>query len=291
MPITVTGLCIGAAAAALISYASLRLHALTPGGAVAAWVVGTIVFGVGGVAFTVPLLAFFVTSSALSRIKSERKRGASAAYAKTGARDAWQVLANGATPACLAVACTLTAPSAQPTTRDWFLLYLCAIALITADTWATEIGSLAAPTPRLITTHQRRRFAVGHCRRGRGCRLHPCRLTCVLAARLGRSPLAARPCRGSRRRVGGRCGVSSGQRAWSDPAGSVPMSPLWRACGIGHTLRRGGRTRPRPDLAGERRGKPHIVCCGGCRRLVPPHELRMAHLAGTRFEVPLTTAR
>jgi len=152
MPITVTGLCIGAAAAALISYASLRLHALTPGGAVAAWVVGTIVFGVGGVAFTVPLLAFFVTSSALSRIKSERKRGASAAYAKTGARDAWQVLANGATPACLAVACTLTAPSAQPTTRDWFLLYLCAIALITADTWATEIGSLAAPTPRLITT-------------------------------------------------------------------------------------------------------------------------------------------
>jgi uncharacterized protein (TIGR00297 family) len=152
MAVTVAGVWVGAAAAAVVAYASVRFRALTPGGAVAAWVVGTVVFGVGGVPFTVPMLAFFVSSSALSRIRSERKRRASSAYAKTGARDAWQVLANGALPTALVVACAVTAPSAQPTTRDWYLMYLCSIALATADTWATEIGSLVSPTPRLITT-------------------------------------------------------------------------------------------------------------------------------------------
>jgi len=71
-----------------------RAHALTRGGALAAFVVGSVTYASGGIPFTAILLAFFVPSVAVSRIGRTRKR-ALVDIGKGGPRDALQVLANG----------------------------------------------------------------------------------------------------------------------------------------------------------------------------------------------------
>ncbi|MNO99340.1 hypothetical protein D3C76_911070 [compost metagenome] len=65
-------------------------------------------------------------------------------YAKTGRRDAGQVLANGGLGMVL---CILNAIWPQP---EWAYLYIGIMATVTADTWATEIGSLSSRPPRSV---------------------------------------------------------------------------------------------------------------------------------------------
>jgi uncharacterized protein (TIGR00297 family) len=66
--------------------------------------------------------------------------------AKGGNRDAWQVFANGGPFAAAAVA-SLFDPSLSGT-----VIGAAAIAASTADTWATEIGTLSTRLPRSILT-------------------------------------------------------------------------------------------------------------------------------------------
>src|SRR5947209_17406178 len=70
-------------------------RALTFDGAVAAAVVGSLVFFRGGLPAAASLLAFFGSSSALSRLGHSRKASGPLAQSKGARRDAWQVLANG----------------------------------------------------------------------------------------------------------------------------------------------------------------------------------------------------
>jgi uncharacterized protein (TIGR00297 family) len=105
--------------------------------------VGTVTFARGGLPAAAPLLAFFVSGSALSRFKqAEKARRGVLAQAKGGERDAWQVLANGGA----AMVCLLLFGSRG------FGAFLGALATAAADTWATELGLLARSRPRLITT-------------------------------------------------------------------------------------------------------------------------------------------
>jgi uncharacterized protein (TIGR00297 family) len=135
---------IGLLLAAVIALLARRVRALAPSGAVAATVVGAICVAAGWEWATV-LLAFFATSTALSRLRAERKAALlGALVAKGGERDAVQVLANGG-PFALAALGMLVQPS--PT---WLVAGAAAIAAATADTWATEIGTLAARRPRTI---------------------------------------------------------------------------------------------------------------------------------------------
>jgi uncharacterized protein (TIGR00297 family) len=133
--------------AAAIALAAWRAQSLTADGAVAAFVVGTATFGSGGWAATVILLAFFLSSVGLSRVGKARKRGLRD-IAKGGPRDARQVLANGgAATVCIVLARIDTAHAA-----GWLAGFATGYAAATADTWSTEIGTLARGTPRSILT-------------------------------------------------------------------------------------------------------------------------------------------
>jgi uncharacterized protein (TIGR00297 family) len=121
---------------------------LTTVGTVAAAFVGALTFGIGGLAPAILLLTFFISSSLLSTQGTERKQSLADRSAKGGVRDEWQVLANGAVPALLAVGYGLTDQNV------WLVGVTGALAATNADTWATEIGVLARARPRLITNLQ-----------------------------------------------------------------------------------------------------------------------------------------
>lgn len=112
----------------------------------AAGVFGAVIFNVGRVPFSVPILIFFTLSSLLSRVGEERKSHFSAVFEKSARRDAGQVLANGLWPVLLLLGW------AAEGTGVWFQLYLVALAAAAADTWATEIGLLADTSPRHVIT-------------------------------------------------------------------------------------------------------------------------------------------
>jgi len=134
-----------AALAALVAAVAWRARALSASGAIAAFAIGTIVFGSKGWPGAAVLFAFFVPSVVLSRVGRKRKR-AMLDVGKQGARDAWQVLANGG----VAAACALPffdgyAPLAAAA-------FAGAFASAAADTWGTEIGTLVRGAPRSILT-------------------------------------------------------------------------------------------------------------------------------------------
>ncbi len=134
---------IGTALAALIAAAAFRARALSASGAIAAFFVGAITFGIGGWPATAVLFAFFLPSTILSRIGKARKRDL-VDVGKQGARDAWQVLANGGIAAlALLLSWRFGAAAAA---------FAGAFAAASADTWGTEIGTLARGLPRSILT-------------------------------------------------------------------------------------------------------------------------------------------
>lgn len=129
-------LTVGAALAIGVAVASHHTALLTASGAVAAFLVGTIVFGLGGWPFAVPLLAFFILSSLLSRMGADRKSRMADTLEKTGAREYTQVFANGGLAGLLVLAWYWF--------PEWnsYPLYVGALAAVTADTWGTEVGVL-----------------------------------------------------------------------------------------------------------------------------------------------------
>ncbi len=141
----ISGLILGA----IIGYLAWRAGALSPSGAWAAAITGGLVFGLGGLRWAVLLLAFFVTSSALSHLFGQRKKALQEKFSKGSQRDAAQVLANGGLAALL-----VTLQAASPQLLLWWLAFAGTLAAVNADTWATELGVLSSQPPRLISNGQ-----------------------------------------------------------------------------------------------------------------------------------------
>jgi uncharacterized protein (TIGR00297 family) len=135
----------GAILAGIVAAGAWRVRSLSASGAVAAFVVGTIVFGWKGWPGAAVLFAFFIPSALLSRVGRARKR-ALLDVGKHGARDAWQVLANGG----VAAACAL--PYGDRYAPLLAAAFAGAFAAAAADTWGTEIGTLVRAAPRSILT-------------------------------------------------------------------------------------------------------------------------------------------
>ena len=125
---------------------SLRLKFLSPSGSVATFILATLIFGVGGWTWAVPILVFFVTSSLLSKFGRTRKKRFDLVFEKSGTRDVGQVIANGGAAGILVMLYGLF-----PDPR-WFIPYLGALAAVNADTWATELGTFSKSKPVLITS-------------------------------------------------------------------------------------------------------------------------------------------
>jgi len=140
---------LGFGLAVIMGGLGLAARALAVSGAVAAVMVGTVIFGLGGLPWAALMITFFVTSSLLSKLFSSRKRALTDKFEKGSNRDWAQVLANGGAGAFLAAIALLFPGEVWP-----WLAYAGVMATVNADTWATEIGVLNPTPPRLITTGQ-----------------------------------------------------------------------------------------------------------------------------------------
>jgi uncharacterized protein (TIGR00297 family) len=137
----------GLALGGLIAWLAWRVKALSRSGALAAALTGGLIFGLGGLAWAVLLLAFFISSSLLSRLFARRKLALSEKFSKGSQRDWGQVMANGGLGALLAVTHAVYPGEAWP-----WIAFAGAMAAVNADTWATELGVLNPTPPRLITS-------------------------------------------------------------------------------------------------------------------------------------------
>jgi uncharacterized protein (TIGR00297 family) len=141
-----TQLLFGFVLAGLIALLAWKAGSLSKSGAAAATISGGLIFGLGGLAWAMLLLTFFISSSILSRAFASRKTRLSEKFSKGSRRDWGQVLANGGLGAGLVVVSALLPEQNWP-----WVAYAGAMAAVNADTWATELGVLSRRPPRLIT--------------------------------------------------------------------------------------------------------------------------------------------
>lgn len=169
--------------AGLLALAAWRLRWLNGSGAVSAFVIGFLIFWLGGGKATVPLLTFFLTSSLLSKISKKISKNLAVTRslkqhtpkiipgnppennfvplplqttdihtAKGSTRDAGQVWANGGMALAIVLLHRILIWRGIPPYQVEQLptLFLAALATVNADTWATELGRLSGQTPRSL---------------------------------------------------------------------------------------------------------------------------------------------
>ncbi len=132
-----------------IAVLAYRVHFLTASGSVGTFLLAALVYGVGGWAWTVPILTFFILSSVLSKVGKKHKARFRLMFEKTSNRDIGQVIANGGVAGAVVL---LHHFFPDP---SWYALYLGALAAVTADTWATEVGVFSSTSPVSIKNFRR----------------------------------------------------------------------------------------------------------------------------------------
>ncbi len=137
-------LLLGFLLSALIGLAAYWRGSLSKSGVAGAVLTGTLIFGLGGWAWGILLIVFFVSSSALSHYKESLKESLAEKFSKGHRRDLAQTLANGGAGALIVIANVIWP---HP---GWWAAFVGALATVNADTWATELGVLSKARPRLV---------------------------------------------------------------------------------------------------------------------------------------------
>ncbi|KAJ6842579.1 protein PGR-like [Iris pallida] len=145
----------------VISIRALKRKSLDRSGAMAGFLVMLIHLS-SGFRFGALLLAFFFSSSKLTRLGEERKRNIDDDFKEGGQRNWIQVLANSGIASILVI--TVVANGGQDKcldTKESTLItgliggiighYACC----NGDTWSSELGTLSKSQPRLITTFKK----------------------------------------------------------------------------------------------------------------------------------------
>ncbi len=132
---------VGEFLAFIVAFVSRKLKLLSTDGAVAAFILGGFIFGLGGWEWAIPILLFFLIGSGASKLFASAKAGYNLLYEKSHTRDAGQVFANGGV-ALLMMIFSIISPD-----HHWYLAFLGSLTAATADTLATEIGVFSRTNP------------------------------------------------------------------------------------------------------------------------------------------------
>ncbi|MFH1750807.1 MAG: DUF92 domain-containing protein [Candidatus Micrarchaeota archaeon] len=114
-----------------------KYRLLSDGGVLAAMLLGLTIFTFGGWNWFIILAIFFVSASGFTKFRESEKTEVNKEFAKGGVRDFWQVAANGALGAIIAVA------NRYYPLNTLYFAFLGVVATVTADTLSTEIGVLS----------------------------------------------------------------------------------------------------------------------------------------------------
>lgn len=139
----------GAIVAGAVTGAARNRRMLSPEGQGMAFAIGVVATAAGW-AWAIVLVAFFVSSTALTLWRADDKRRSTInTIPQLPERTARQVAANGGV---FALCLLLNFRNVSP---RWQLAALGALAAANADTWATEIGIMMGGTPRSILSWRR----------------------------------------------------------------------------------------------------------------------------------------
>ncbi|XP_021903197.1 protein PGR [Carica papaya] len=145
-----------------IAIRAYRRNSLDLSGALSGFIVMTLHFAVG-FRFGAMLLAFFLTSSKLTKVGEEKKRRIDADFKEGGQRNWLQVIINSGIASILVLSiwkltgqqdhCLDSKESTSITALIGGIIghYACC----NGDTWSSELGVLSDAQPRLITTFKR----------------------------------------------------------------------------------------------------------------------------------------
>lgn len=130
----------------VIAFAGYKKESLSLSGGISAVVLGTSLYYFGGLFFSSILVAFFISSSLLTKYKKGLKKDLEDVTEKGGNRDYAQVIANGLLGLIYAFLFFITKK------HVFILAYAAAFAASNADTWASELGILSRYDPVSITS-------------------------------------------------------------------------------------------------------------------------------------------
>ncbi len=139
---------IGMGLALVTAFLSWKAGFVTSGGAAGTFLLGTVIFGIGGWMWALPILFFFLSSSLLSKLGKAQKQKFKDTFQKSSQRDLMQVAANGG---LAGVICLIHFYFPE---SFWYIGYLTVLAAVNGDTWATELGVMSKTQPRSIVTWQ-----------------------------------------------------------------------------------------------------------------------------------------
>ncbi len=119
-------------ALAPVCFLLFKFNILTRRGSFFAFLLGFYLAGIGGWPWLIPVLLFFLSSAAFTKLQHAIKGDRN----KSTARNAWQVIAN------IIWAVTSSALFLLTQYEIFILFFIAFVASVTADTWASEIGPL-----------------------------------------------------------------------------------------------------------------------------------------------------